>query len=74
MGDQTGDRHAAGVVRAEDLPEEDPQGDQWGEHPVQPAAESGQRLGNDVLGEDVGKRQAAVLEELTPQEARLVAQ
>ena len=71
MGDQAGDGGPAGVVGAEDLAEEDPQGDQRGEDPVQPPADGGQGLGEDVLGEDVGERQAAVLEELPPQEGRL---
>ena len=36
VGDQAGDGGAAGVVGAEDLAEEDPQGDQRGEDPVVP--------------------------------------
>ena len=64
VGDQAGDGGAAGVVGAEDLAQEDPQRHQRGEDPVQPAADGGQRFGDDVLGEDVGERQVAVLEEL----------
>ena len=37
-------------------------------------ADGGQRLGDDVLGEDVGERQVAVLEELPPQEPDLLAE
>jgi hypothetical protein len=50
VGDKAGDGGAAGVVGAEDLPPEDPQRHQRGEHPVEPAA---QRLGDNVLGERV---------------------
>ena len=59
------------MVGAEHLPEEHPEGDQRGEDAVQPSADGGQRLGEDVRGEDVGERQAAVLEELPPQEVGL---
>ena len=62
------------MVGAEHLPQEHPEGDQRGEHPVQPAANSGQRFGDDPLGEDVGERQIAVLEELAAQETRLFAE
>ena len=74
VGDQAGDGGPAGLVGAEDLAEEDPQGDQRGEDPVQPPADGGQRLGEDLLGEDVGERQAAVLEELPPEEVGLLAE
>ena len=74
VGDQAGDGGPAGVVGAEHLAEEHPQGDQRGEDPVQPPADGGQRLGEDVLGEDVGERQVAVLEELAAQEGGLVAE
>ena len=64
MGDEAGDGGPAGVVGAEDLAEERPQGDQRGEDPVQPDADGGQRVGDDVLGEDIGERQLAILKEL----------
>src|SRR5262249_49813883 len=72
MSDQAGDRGAAGVVRTQDLPQEDPQGDQGGKDPVQPAGDGGQRLRDDLLGEDVGERQGAVLKELPSQEVQLI--
>jgi hypothetical protein len=70
VGDQASDRGTAGVVRDEDLPQEDPQCDQRGGDPVQPAGDGGQSLREELLGQDVGKRQVTVLEELTPQEVR----
>jgi hypothetical protein len=72
VGDQAGDGGAAGVVRTEDLSQEDPQGDQRRKDPVQPAGDGGQRLPNDLLGEDVRERQVAVLKELTPQKLHLL--
>src|SRR5262245_35797479 len=54
---------SAGSSSATNLSEEHPQGDQRGEDPVQPVADRGQRLRDDPLGEDVGERQAAVLED-----------
>ena len=74
MGDQAGDGGAAGVVSAEDLPEEDPQRHERGEHPVEPGADRSQRLRDDLLGEDVGERQVTVLEELPSQAADLFAE
>src|SRR5262249_2894885 len=44
-----------------------------GEDAVQPAGDGGQRLGDELLGEDVGERQVAVLEELSSQEVHLSA-
>ena len=73
VGDQAGDGGAAGVVGAEDLAQEDPQRHQRGEDPVQPAGDGGQRLGDDLLGEDVGERQVAVLKELASEEVHLFA-
>src|SRR5262245_39001 len=73
VGDQAGDGGAAGVVGAEDLSEEDPQRDQRGKDPVQPTADGGQGLGNDLLGEDIGERQVAVLKELPSEETHLFA-
>ena len=61
------------MVGAEDLAQEHPQRHQRGEHPVEPAADRGQRLREDVLGEDVGERQAAVLQERPPEEPDLLA-
>jgi hypothetical protein len=74
VGVQAGDGGPAGVVGAEHLPQEYPQGDERGEDPIQPAADGGQRVREDVLGEDVGERQPAVLEELTPQVGRRPAE
>ena len=46
MGDQAGDRGAAGLVGVEDLAEEDPEGHQRGEDPVVPGRlDLGQGLG-----------------------------
>jgi hypothetical protein len=73
VGDQSGDGGPARVVGVEDLPEEHPEGDERGEDPVQPGADGSQRVRDDLVGEDVGERQPAVLEELVPQEARLLA-
>jgi hypothetical protein len=53
VGEQAGDGGAAGVGRAQDLPQEDPQRDQRGEDPVQPAGDGGQRLREDLFREDV---------------------
>jgi hypothetical protein len=61
---QAGNGSAAGVVRAEDLAQNDPKDDQRGEDPVQPASDGGQCLGDGLLGVDVGKRQVAVLKKL----------
>ena len=74
MCGQAGDGGAAGVVGAEDLAQEDPQGDKRGKEPVQPAGDGGQRLGDEPLGEDVGERQVGVLKELAPQEVHLITQ
>src|SRR5262249_38110851 len=63
---------AAGVG-TEDLAEEDPQGDKRGVDPVAPQQLGGrQGTRDDVLRQDVGERQAAVLKELTPEESDLV--
>jgi hypothetical protein len=43
VGDQAGDRGTAGMVRTEDLSQEDPQGDQGRKDPVKPAGDGGQR-------------------------------
>src|SRR5262249_41790868 len=43
-----------------------------GEDAVQPAGNGSQRLGDDLLSEDVGKGQVAVLKELTPDELDLL--
>jgi hypothetical protein len=72
VGDQAGDGGATRLVGGEGLAEEDPQGDDRGEDPVQPSADGGQGLGDDLLGEDVGERQAAVLKELSPEEVDLI--
>ena len=72
MGDEAGDGGAAGVVGTEDLAQEDPKRNQWGEDPVQPAGEGGQRLRDDLLGQDVGERQVAVLKELPSEEVHLI--
>src|SRR5262249_9445467 len=58
---------AAGVIRTQDLSEKDPERNQRGEDPVQPAAQRRQRLGNHVFGEDVGERQVTVLKDLASQ-------
>jgi hypothetical protein len=73
VGDQAGDGGAAGVVRAEDLAQEDPERNQRGEDPVQPAGDRRQRLLDDVFGQDVGERQVAVLQELAAEEVDLLA-
>ncbi len=73
MGDQASDGGAAGVVGAEDLPQEDPERHQGGEHPVEPDANGGQRLGDDLLGEEIGEGEATVLQELAPETADLFA-
>jgi hypothetical protein len=73
MGEQAGDGGAAGVIRTQDLPEKDPERDQRGEDPIQPAAQRGQRLGDHLFGEDVGERQLAVVEELAAEETHLGA-
>src|SRR5205823_11793748 len=72
--DQAGHGGAAGMVRTQDLSEEDPERDQGGKDPVQPAGEGGQRLLQNIFGEDVGERQIAVLKELPSQEAHLLAE
>ena len=74
VGDQAGDLGAAGVVRTEDLSQEDPEGDPGRKDPVQPAGDGGQRPGKDLLRPDVGERQVAVLQELPPQETHLLAE
>src|SRR5262249_46248213 len=71
MGDQAGDGGTAGMVGAEDLSQENPECEQGGKDPVQPAAERRQRLGQNLLGENAGERQAAVLEKLASQKSRL---
>src|SRR3982751_5797859 len=50
-------------VRVEPLAEEPPEGDERGEDPVQPPADDGQGVRQDVLGQDVGEWQAPALEE-----------
>src|SRR5262249_955650 len=70
--DQAGDGGAARRVGGEGLAEEHPQGDDRGEHPVEPPADGGQRSRDELLGEDVGERQAAVLEGLPPEGVHLV--
>jgi hypothetical protein len=40
------------VVGTQDLAEEHPQGDEWGENPVQPVPDRGQRVGEDLVGEE----------------------
>jgi hypothetical protein len=74
VGVEAGDGGPAGVVGVEHLAEEDPEGDERREDPVQPPAGGGQRLGQDGLGQDVGERQAAVPEELPPQEVGVGAE
>src|SRR5207248_11562466 len=73
VGDQAGDGGATGVVGAEGLPQEDPERDQRGEDPVEPAADRGQRGRDNVLGEDVGEGEVAVLQELAPEKANVFA-
>src|SRR3954467_9267431 len=46
-GDEAGDGGAAGVVGAEDLPEEDPQRDQRGVDPIEPDGDGGERRCNE---------------------------
>jgi hypothetical protein len=72
VGDQAGDGGTAGVVCTEDLSQEDPQGDQGGKAPTQPAGDALQRLRESLFGEDVRERQVPVLEELAPQKLLLV--
>jgi hypothetical protein len=74
VGDQAGDGGPARLVGAEDLPEDHPQGDQRGEHPIEPPADGRHRVGDDIVGEDVGERQAAVLKELPSQKVGLRAE
>jgi hypothetical protein len=74
VGDQPGDGGPARVVGAEHLPEEHPQGDERREDSIQPAADRSQRLRQELVGEHVGERQAAVLEELASEGVRLGAE
>src|SRR5215472_10228355 len=60
------------MVRAEDLAQENPERDQRGEDPVQPAGDGGQCLGDGLLGEDLGKRQVAGLKKLAPEKLDLL--
>ncbi len=73
VGEEAGDGGAAGMIRTQDLPEKDPERDQWGKDPVQPAGDGGQRLRDDLLGQDVGERQVAVLQERPSEEVHLIA-
>ena len=57
MNDQARDGRTTGMILAQHLPEEHPEGDQRGEDPVQPVPDGGQPAGEDVIGEDVGGRQ-----------------
>ncbi len=71
--DQAGDGGAARVVCAGDLVQENPERNQGREDVVQPASDGRQRFGDGLLGEDISKRQVAVLKELTPQKTGPVA-
>src|SRR5262249_43142216 len=73
MGEQARDGGAAGMVGTQDLPEKDPERDQRGEDPIQPAAQRGQRLVDRFFREDIRERQLTVLEELAPEETHLGA-
>jgi hypothetical protein len=73
MGDQAGDSSAAGRVGTQDLAQENPEGDQGGKDPVQPATERGQRLLDHLFGEGIGERQLTLLEKLPPEKADLIA-
>ena len=65
MRDQAGDRGAAGLVGVEGLAEEDPEGHQRVVDPVVPGRlDLAEGLVEALGGEDVGEREAAVLEEL----------
>jgi hypothetical protein len=61
------------MVGAEDLPRENPERHERGEHPIETDADRGQRMRDDVLGEDVGEGQVAVLQELAPEKTDLFA-
>ena len=73
VGEQAGDGGAAGVVGAEDLPQEDPERDQRRVDPAQPAGDGREGRCDAVLGEDVGEGQVAVLEELAAQGTDVLA-
>src|SRR5262249_20148691 len=74
MGNQAGDRSAAGRIGTQDLAQENPEGDERSKDPVQPATERGQRLLDHLFGEDIGKRQLPILEKLPSEKADLIAQ
>jgi hypothetical protein len=62
------------MVRTQDLPQEDPQRDQWRVDSVHPKPLDRLQCSLDeVFREDVGERQVAVLKELTPQKTDLLA-
>jgi hypothetical protein len=68
VGDQPGDRGAAGLVGVEHLAEEDPEGHQRGEDPVVPGRpDLAEGLVEAAGVEDVGEGELAVLEELLPE-------
>jgi hypothetical protein len=71
MANQAGDGCAAGMIGTQDLSQEDPQRDQRRKDAVQPPADRGQRLLNDLFREDISERQMAVLKKLTPKNAHL---
>ena len=65
MGEQAGDRGAAGMVRAEDLTEKDPQGDERRVDAVEPCSvDRGESVSDEVFGEHVSEREFAVLKVL----------
>jgi hypothetical protein len=66
MSDQTGNGSATRMILAQHLAQEDPQRDQRRIDSIQPnRLDSCHRLHDDLLGENVGKWQLAILKKLT---------
>jgi hypothetical protein len=75
IGDQACDEGAAGLVGVEDLAEEDPEVHQLGVVPIVPRRlDLAEVLVEAVGGEDVGKGEAALLEELAAECIELMAE
>ena len=65
MGNQSRDGRTAGMVRAQDLSQEDPKRDQGRVDPIHPERlDCRQRLGDDLLRKDIRERQVSVLKKL----------
>jgi hypothetical protein len=73
MGNEAGDGRAAGVVRAQDLAQKDPERDERRIDSVFPNyADRRESLCNEVFGENIGERQISVLQKLASQKLHLV--